>query len=29
MNLLRGKTKKEKKYEGVSFTPIWIDDETT
>jgi hypothetical protein len=27
MNLLRGKTKKEKKYEGVSFTPIWIEDE--
>ncbi len=25
MNLLRGKTKKEKKYEGVSFTPIWIE----
>jgi hypothetical protein len=29
MNLLRGKTKKEKKYEGVSFTPIWIEDEKT
>lgn len=28
MNLLRGKTKKEKKYEGVSFTPIWIEGET-
>ena len=27
MNLLRGKTKKEQKYEGVSFTPIWIEDE--
>jgi hypothetical protein len=27
MNLLRGKTKKEKKYEGVSFTPIWIEGE--
>jgi len=28
MNFFRGKTKKEKKYEGVSFTPIWIEDET-
>lgn len=27
MNLLRGKTKKEKKYEGVSFTPVWIEGE--
>jgi hypothetical protein len=28
MNFFRGKTKKEKKYEGVSFTPIWIEGET-
>ncbi len=28
MNLLRGKTKKEKKYEGVSFTPVWIEGQT-
>jgi hypothetical protein len=27
MNLLRGKTKKEKKYEGCSFTPVWIEGE--
>lgn len=25
MNFFRGKTKKEKKYEGVSFTPVWIE----
>jgi len=29
MNFFRGKTKKEKKYEGVSFTPIWIEGKTT
>ena len=28
MNLLRGKTKKEQKYQGCVFRPIWIDDET-
>ncbi len=27
MNLLRGKTKKEQKYQGCDFVPIWIDDE--
>ena len=25
MNFFRGKTKKEKKYQGCSFTPIWIE----
>ena len=25
MNFLRGKTKKEKKYQGCDFTPIWIE----
>lgn len=25
MNFFRGKTKKEKKYAGVSFTPVWIE----
>jgi len=28
MNLLRGKTKKEQKYQGCGFTPIWIEDDT-
>ncbi len=28
MNFFRGKTKKEKKYEGVSFTPVWIEGQT-
>jgi len=28
MNLLRGKTKKEQKYQGCNFIPIWIEDET-
>jgi hypothetical protein len=27
MNLLRAKTKKEAKYQGCAFTPIWIEDE--
>ena len=27
MNLLRGKTKKEQKYQGCRFTPIWIEDD--
>jgi hypothetical protein len=27
MNLLRGKTKKEQKYQGCGFTPIWIEDD--
>ena len=27
MNFFRGKTKKEKKYEGCSFTPVWIEGE--
>lgn len=27
MNLLRAKTKKEAKYQGADFIPIWIDDE--
>jgi hypothetical protein len=27
MNLLRGKTKKEAKYQGCRFIPIWIEDE--
>jgi hypothetical protein len=26
MNLLRGKTKKEQKYQGCDFIPIWIED---
>ena len=26
MNLLRAKTKKEAKYQGCGFTPIWIED---
>lgn len=25
MNFLRGKTKKEKKYQGCDFTPVWIE----
>lgn len=29
MNLLRGKTKKEQKYQGCDFIPIWIEDEKT
>ena len=28
MNLLRGKTKKEQKYQGCGFAPIWIEDDT-
>jgi len=28
MNLLRGKTKKEQKYQGCDFIPIWIEGET-
>lgn len=28
MNLLRGKTKKEQKYQGCEFVPIWIEDDT-
>ncbi len=28
MNLLRGKTKKEQKYQGCDFFPIWIEDDT-
>lgn len=27
MNLLRGKTKKDAKYQGCRFRPIWIEDE--
>ena len=27
MNLLRGKTKKEQKYQGCRFIPIWIEDD--
>jgi hypothetical protein len=27
MNLLRGKTKKEQKYQGCDFIPIWIEEE--
>lgn len=27
MNLLRAKTKKEQKYQGCDFIPIWIEDE--
>ncbi len=27
MNLLRGKTKKEAKYQGCRFVPIWVEDE--
>ena len=26
MNLLRGKTKKEQKYQGCKFIPIWVED---
>jgi hypothetical protein len=29
MNLLRAKTKKEQKYQGCDFIPIWIEDEKT
>lgn len=28
MNLIRGKTKKEQKYQGCGFAPIWIEDDT-
>ena len=28
MNLLRGKTKKEQKYQGCRFTPVWVEDDT-
>jgi len=28
MNLLRGKTKKEQKYQGCGFAPIWIEDDS-
>ncbi len=28
MNLIRGKTKKEEKYQGCGFAPIWIEDDT-
>jgi hypothetical protein len=27
MNFFRGKTKKEKKYQGCDFTPVWIEGE--
>lgn len=27
MNLLRGKTKKDQKYQGCDFIPIWIEGE--
>lgn len=29
MNLLRGKTKKEQKYQGCDFIPIWIEDDSS
>ena len=28
MNFFRGKTKKEKKHDGCSFTPVWIEGQT-